>query len=233
MGVFKAVIFDLFYTLINPLAPEFMADSEYAVLGMTREDFEGRNAVDYEVRAGGAIRDPVEMIRHILRGLDLSDELIRRAADARLERIRRGLFGVEEKNLVLLQQLRAAGIKTALVSNADICDVWYWKESPLASCFDETVFSCDVGILKPDPRIYALVLERLGLPPDVCLFVGDGGHKELRGAREAGLHTALTVEYITNLWPEKIPALKLQADHVIENLEHLGKIVKWRNYGPY
>ncbi|GHU56115.1 hypothetical protein FACS189442_4410 [Spirochaetia bacterium] len=225
MGPFKAVIFDLFYTLINPLNPVFMTESEYDVLGMTREDFESRNAVDYEERAGGLIRDPVEMIRHILRGLDFPDELIRRAADTRLERIRRGLFGVEEKNLALLGQLRAAGIKTALVSNADICDVWYWKESPLCGCFDETVFSYDTGLLKPDPRIYALALERLGLPPGACLFVGDGGHREHRGAREAGLHTCLTVEYITNLWPEKIPALKPWADYVVEDIEQVKGIV--------
>lgn len=225
MPKFSAVIFDLFYTLINPLNPAFMGGSEYDVLGMTREDFEGRNAVDYEARAGGAIRDPVEMIRHILRGLDFPDELIRRAACARLERVRRGLFGVEEKNLALLQGLRVAGIKTALVSNADICDVWHWKESPLAKGFDATVFSYDAGLLKPDPRIYALALERLGLDPDACLFVGDGGHRELTGAREVGLHTCLTVEYISNLWPEKIPALKPWADYVVEDIEQIRRIV--------
>jgi putative hydrolase of the HAD superfamily len=225
MSSFKAVIFDLFYTLINPLNPAFMAGSEYAVLGMTREDFENRNAVDYEVRAGGGIRSPSGMIRHILRGLDFSEDLIGRAAAARLERIRRGLFGVEEKNLALLRQLRAGGIKTALISNADICDVWYWKESPLASCFDEAIFSYDAGLLKPDPRIYALASERLGLPPAACLFVGDGGHRELTGAREAGLHTALTVEYISNLWPEKIPALRLQADYTVEKIEQIAGIV--------
>lgn len=110
------------------------------------------------------------------------------------------------------------------MSNADICDVWYWKESPLASCFDETIFSCDAGLLKPDPRIYALALKRLGFPPDACLFAGDGGHSELKGAREAGLHTCLTVEYITRLWPEKISALKLWADYIIENLEQIKEI---------
>jgi putative hydrolase of the HAD superfamily len=222
---YRAVIFDLFYTLINPLNPVFMVENEYAVLGMSREDFENRNAVDYAVRAGGGVRDPVEMIRHILRGLDFPDDLIRRAAAARLARIRRCLMGVEEKKLALLRRLRAAGIRTALVSNADIADIWYWKESPLASCFDETIFSYDVGILKPDPRIYALALERFGLPPAACLYVGDGGHRELRGAREAGLRTALTVEYITGIWPEKIPAIRPWADYVIENLEQTAEIV--------
>jgi putative hydrolase of the HAD superfamily len=90
--------------------------------------------------------------------------------------------------------------------------------------FDVTVFSCDAGILKPDPRIYRLATDGLGLPPEQCLYVGDGGHRELRGAREAGLATALTVEYISSLWPEKIPELKTDADYVINRLEELENI---------
>jgi putative hydrolase of the HAD superfamily len=191
---------------------------------MSREDFEGRNAVDYEVRAGGTIRDPYEMTTHILRGLDIPEEKIREAAKARLQRIRRGLFGVDENKLILLRRFRERGIKTALVSNADIADIWYWKECPLSGSFDVTVFSCDTGILKPDPRIYGLAMDRLGLPPERCLYVGDGGHKELRGARDAGLTTVLTTEYISGLWPEKIPELKEDADYVINRLEDLERL---------
>jgi putative hydrolase of the HAD superfamily len=222
---FKALIFDLFYTLINPLAPENMAENEYRVLDMSREDFEGRNAVDYEVRAGGTIRDPYEMMTHILRGLDIPEEKIREAAEARLHRIRRGLFGVDEKNLALLRRFRERGLKTALVSNADIADIWYWKDCLLSGSFDQTIFSCDAGLLKPDPRIYRLAVDGLGLSPELCLYVGDGGHRELRGAREAGLATVLTTEYIADLWPEKIPELKTDADYVIHRLEDLEDIM--------
>jgi putative hydrolase of the HAD superfamily len=225
---FKALVSDLFYTLINPLSPENMAENEYRVLGMSREDFEGRNAVDYEVRAGGTIRDPYEAMTHILRGLDIPEEKIREAAEARLRRIRRGLFGVDETNLALLRRFRERGIKTALVSNADIADIWYWKECPLNGFFDTAVFSCDAGILKPDPRIYRLAAGELGIPPERCLYVGDGGHQELRGAREAGLTTVLTTEYIADLWPEKIPGLKADADYVIRRLEELEGIMDFQ-----
>lgn len=229
MKQFRGLLFDLFYTLINPLAPENMTDSEYRVLGMDREDFENWNARDYEVRAGGTIRDPYEMMAHILRGLDIPAEKIREAAEARLQRIRRGLFGAAAKNLALLRRFREGGIKTALVSNADIADLWYWKDCPLAGAFDAAVFSCDVGFLKPDPRIYRRALEKLGLPPEDCLYTGDGGHQELRGAREAGLSTALTIEYIADFWPEKIPALREDADYVIRRLEDLEDIAGTRN----
>jgi putative hydrolase of the HAD superfamily len=218
---YRGVLFDLFYTLINPLNPAYMGENEYAVLGISRSDFESRNTAGYEIWAGGGVRDPVELVRRILADLDFSEDLILAAAQARLERIRSALFGVEAKNLGLLAKLRERGIKTALVSNADVIDTRYWQGSPLAACFDAAVFSCDAGILKPDPRIYRLALEGVGLPASACLYVGDGGHEELKGAKEAGLATALTVEYIRNLWPEKIPALSRHADMVIHNLEEI------------
>jgi putative hydrolase of the HAD superfamily len=218
-------MFDLFYTLINPLDPSCLKDSEYAILGMSREDFESRNALNYRSWAEGRVRDPVEILRRILAGLDYSGERIRAAAEARIERIRRGLMGVAPKNLRLLADLRDRGVKLALVSNADVIDTWHWKESPLAPYFDAAIFSWEVGTLKPEPGIYALALERLGaaslINPGACLFTGDGGHGELRGAKQAGLNTALTVEYIQNLWPEKIPALKPWADFVVGDITRI------------
>jgi putative hydrolase of the HAD superfamily len=47
-----------------------------------------------------------------------------------------------------------------------------------------------VGFSKPDPRIYALASEELGVAASDCLFVGDGANDELAGAERAGM-TAL------------------------------------------
>jgi len=225
MSDIKGLIFDLFFTLINPMCEDFVRDSEYAVLGMERGEFERRNGIDYSVRGGGQIRDPYEMMRHILRGLDLSGDLLRRATDARLERIRRALYSVEPKNLDVLKNLRERGFKTALLSNADGMDICHWQGSPLSAAFDEVIFSCDAGLLKPDPEIFRLALDSLGLPAARVLYVGDGGHNELRGAREAGMTAILTTEYITSVWPDKIPALKGDADYHIEHLEEIWKVI--------
>ena len=45
-----------------------------------------------------------------------------------------------------------------------------------------------VGVEKPDPRIFAIALEVLDLPPERCAFVGDTVHFDVGGARAAGLH---------------------------------------------
>ncbi|WP_010259460.1 HAD family hydrolase [Treponema primitia] len=219
----RAVIFDLFFTLIDPMKEEYSRESEYAVLGMERSEFERRNGIDYDVRGSGKIRDPYEMVRHILRGLDLDEELLRRAADARLARIKRALYGVDKKNLELLEKIRQAGFKTCLISNADAADVYHWEGSPLSAAFDQVLFSYYEGLLKPDPRIFRLALDRLGIKAAQCFYVGDGGHEELRGAREAGITTILTTEYISHIWPERIPALRQNADYEVVRLEDILK----------
>jgi putative hydrolase of the HAD superfamily len=233
MPPYRAVIFDLFYTLINPLDSRYMEKSEYGILRMSREDFEGRNAGGYAAWAEGRIRDPGEIVRRILAGLDYPEETIQAVAEARMERIRRGLMEVEPKNLRLLARLRRRGIRTLLLSNADVMDTRHWEESPLAPCFDGAIFSWQAGVQKPQPGIYALALERLGaLPPGDsspvspgdCLYVGDGGHGELRGARAAGFPTVLTVEYIRNLWPRQIPALAAWADHTVGDITDIEQL---------
>ncbi|MDR3122950.1 MAG: HAD family hydrolase [Treponema sp.] len=226
----RAILFDLFFTLIDPLKDELFRESEYAVLDMERSEFEQWNEVDYDLRASGKIRGPYNVFRHIVRGRVIDEALLLRAADARLERIRRALCGVEEQKLALLKKLRKLGFRICLVSNADDMDKHHWQDSPLRACFDQTIFSCDAGLLKPDPRIYRLALERLGLEPAAerlgqCIYVGDGGHEELRGAGEAGMTTVLTTEYITQVWPEKIPALRQNADYEVARLEDILPII--------
>lgn len=62
-----------------------------------------------------------------------------------------------------------------------------WEQSPLFKYFNDAIFSCNVGLLKPDKQIYELALQRLNVSPEECLFVGDGGSNELCGAKSAGL----------------------------------------------
>ena len=45
-----------------------------------------------------------------------------------------------------------------------------------------------VKVRKPDPRIYLLACDRLAVEPQACLFVGDGGSRELSGAENAGMN---------------------------------------------
>ena len=57
----------------------------------------------------------------------------------------------------------------------------------IAHYFEAIVISEDVGVTKPDKRIFEIALERLGAKPDETVMVGDSLHADIRGARNAGI----------------------------------------------
>lgn len=86
-----------------------------------------------------------------------------------------------------LRELRRRGLLVGLITVCGDDLPAVWGETPFAGMFDAEVFSCDVGLRKPDPAIYALACERLGVMPPECIFVGDGANDELGGAERVGM----------------------------------------------
>ena len=79
--------------------------------------------------------------------------------------------------------------KIGLLSNYSD-DLWLkieheWK---ISDVFDEIVISCEVGVIKPDPAIFNLILERLGVKADEAVFVDDR-MRNIEGAKKVGLQT--------------------------------------------
>ena len=60
-----------------------------------------------------------------------------------------------------------------------------------AHLFDSAIFSSRERLKKPDPRIYQLACERLGVRPEDCLYIADGENRELAAAAKVGLHSVL------------------------------------------
>jgi FMN phosphatase YigB (HAD superfamily) len=86
-----------------------------------------------------------------------------------------------------LAELRRRGVRTGLITVCSEDVVGVWAEAPFAGLFDVEVFSCSCGLRKPDPRIYRLALDELGVAPPEALFVGDGANDELAGAERVGM----------------------------------------------
>jgi putative hydrolase of the HAD superfamily len=86
-----------------------------------------------------------------------------------------------------LEELRRRGHLLGMISacSQEVPDVW--DRTPFGPLFDSAVFSCSVGVSKPDPRIYQVAREELGVEAGDCLFVGDGANDELPGAERAGM----------------------------------------------
>jgi len=87
------------------------------------------------------------------------------------------------------------GLRIAVVSNSDGRAEWHLKKSDVHHRVEFVVDSHLVGVAKPDPRIFQIALERLGVAPGRSLYVGDIRSVDERGARAAGMHFVLIDPY--------------------------------------
>jgi epoxide hydrolase-like predicted phosphatase len=89
-----------------------------------------------------------------------------------------------------VRELRRDGYRTAILTNN--VREWgpYWKESIPLELFDVIVDSCDVGLRKPDPAIFRLTCERLGVAPEAAVFLDDT-RRHVEVARQVGLQAIL------------------------------------------
>lgn len=87
--------------------------------------------------------------------------------------------------------------------------------------FEVIVTSEQAGALKPDPHIFQVLLERLGLPPQAVLYVGDNPLPDVLGARRAGLRVAW-LDREGRRRPRRVPAPDLKISSLLELLPALG-----------
>lgn len=104
------------------------------------------------------------------------------AAEGLLARIFAG-FSSEPVMVSVLRRARAAGLRTALLSNSWGND---YPREQWPELFDAVVVSGEVGLRKPQPEIYLLTAQRLGVTPQECVFVDDLP-ANVRGAAAVGM----------------------------------------------
>ena len=198
----KAVIFDLFETLITESGTRPAGVSSRAsMLGCEREAFRGGwRAVRPEVMTGRiAFRRALADITSRL-GRPADDAVLRELCEERVRIKGEALARSEPQVLVMLDCLRDRNIRLGVVSNCFAEDVAAWPTSVLASRFDCAVFSCEVGLAKPDPEIYREATRRLAVDASEAWFIGDGQDDELRGAEQVGLRAWKALWFLRR-WP--------------------------------
>ncbi|NIA26011.1 MAG: HAD hydrolase-like protein [Gammaproteobacteria bacterium] len=194
----RAVVFDLFHTLVDPedfrppaftrlevLSVEIGIDldafSEFWAATSLERTTTGVRVVDLVDRFAGDLGLPLTTQQRLL-----TDDIMGRCQDRSIEKPRS-----EVSSLVV--DLKARGWQLGLLSNCHEREVRAWPTSPLAPYFDTVGFSHVIGAKKPKREAYAYVLDRLDVPAARSAYVGNGQSDELVGAVEAGF--ALVVHY--------------------------------------
>lgn len=112
------------------------------------------------------------------------------------ERWHETVSGVIEESVAILEELKAKGEKIYAITNFSREK---WAESvirfPFLGTFDGAVVSAHERLIKPDPAIYHVLLERYGLAAGDCVFIDDSA-KNVAGAQAVGMQGVHFVEPI-------------------------------------
>jgi putative hydrolase of the HAD superfamily len=190
-----AVVFDFFGTL-TPVSPGEVWAANAALLatvfGASPPDLLRVLDESFPERISGAlggIRPTMQIIGDRL-GLHVTDEQLDEACATR-RAVQESMFALRPEALDVLGRLRDRGLRIGLVSDctSELPDAW--PRLPVAPLVDAPVFSCVERTMKPDPRLFHRVAKRLSTDPSECLYVGDGGGRELTGASGVGMRAVL------------------------------------------
>ncbi|MGH3716825.1 MAG: HAD family hydrolase [Micromonosporaceae bacterium] len=187
----RAVLFDLVGTLTTSISStqrNTAHDQVANALGAPPDIYLKVLLDSYFDRASGRRGSMEQTMRWVANcsGVDPTDVQLTRACALR-RAAERAHLRPRADAVRVLATLRSRGIRTAVVSDCTHEVPTAWPTFPLSPYVDAAVFSIEVGACKPDLEMYATACQRIGVPPEACLYVGDGGSRELTGARQAGM----------------------------------------------
>jgi putative hydrolase of the HAD superfamily len=191
----SAVVFDFYGTLTPISPPDVWADHAAqlaALLGVSPAAFSAALNESFGDRMTGATGDVRQTVQGLAErlGVQLSEQQLDDVSALRRQVIE-STFGLRPEALPTIRRLRERGMRIGLVSDCSVELPDAWDRLPLAGLIDAPVFSCVERTRKPDPRLFRTVARNLGVQPRECLYVGDGGGRELTGSSAVGMRAVL------------------------------------------
>lgn len=193
----RAVIFDMFETLITHFeSPLYFGVQMAADAGIPEADFQAvwRPAEDDRTLGKLTLEELLERV--LKENQCYSPELLQKLADKRRATKEECFRHLHGEILPVLEALKEQEIKIGLVSNCFSEEAEVIRRSALFPFFDAACLSCEQGLKKPDPEIFLLCMDKLNVDPGECIYVGDGGSRELEAARELGMKPVQAVWYL-------------------------------------
>jgi HAD superfamily hydrolase (TIGR01549 family) len=133
----------------------------------------------------------------------------RMCAEGRRELVESGrevIAGLQQRGYTL-------GIISNLTSTVEIPE-WLEKDG-LAPYFKTVVLSPVLGIRKPDPAIYIEASQRIGIPPEKCVYIGDNLDRDVAGSKKAGFGMNIII-----ISPEKLEKKKITDENRPDAIIH-------------
>lgn len=188
MPAYRAVVFDFFGTLTRSVrrGPQHAAIARG--LGCDPEVVRGVLDRTFHSRARGTFGSAEATLRWVSEqaGGHPQPAQLRAAVPARVDALRADTR-LRADAVSALTALKSRGLATGVISDCTHELPAFLPSLPVAPLLDARIFSVELGVCKPDPAIYLAACERLKVNPSDCLYVGDGGSRELSGAAAVGM----------------------------------------------
>jgi putative hydrolase of the HAD superfamily len=185
---YRAVVFDFFGTLTRSVrrGPQHAAIAR--TLGCDPEIVRGVLDRTFHSRARGTFGSAEATLRWVTEqaGGHPRPSQVRAAVPARVDALRADTR-LRADAVSALSAIKGRGLGTGLISDCTHELPAFLPSLPVAPLLDAQVFSVELGVCKPDPEIYLEACARLDVSPSECVYVGDGGSRELSGAAEVGM----------------------------------------------
>ena len=191
MSQVRAVLLDLYDTLAWTEWPTMRAELEDR-FGIGEAELLRAFTVTRKARSIGAYGSAEGDLAAILDAARVPADaaLVQELNEARLKAFAENGVHLWDDSIPTLRELRARGLRTAIVSNCDLSTRPIVDELGLGRETDAIVLSFEVGVAKPDPGIYRAALDALGARPDEAIFVDDqAGYCD--GAQAVGIRAFL------------------------------------------
>ncbi|MBE6936058.1 MAG: HAD family hydrolase [Ruminococcaceae bacterium] len=193
----RAVIFDMYETLVTLYAcPAFMGKQIAAAAGISEQKFREiwNPSEDDRTLGKRSVEDVIEEILRVNGRYTpaLYEALVTKRKVTAGEHFRY----LHSEILPLFDALKARGIRIGLITNCYFEERDVIRKTALFPYFDSVCMSCEVGLKKPDPAIYERSMQELAVASEECLYVGDGGSRELETAQAIGMHPLQATWYL-------------------------------------
>jgi putative hydrolase of the HAD superfamily len=188
MPAFQAVVFDFFGTLTRSIRRGPQHADIARALGCDPDAVLSVLDRTFQVRARGHLGSAEATLRWVTEqaGGRPRTAQLQAAVPARINALRADTRLRADAETVL-RTIKQRGLRTALISDCTHELPAFLPSMPIAPLLDVNVFSVEVGRCKPDPLIYLEACRRMRVAPEDCLYIGDGGSRELTGAEAVGM----------------------------------------------
>lgn len=195
----KAVIFDMYETLIthyHEQGPLYFSKEMAEDARIPLERFQAIWRGTEKERSTGFLSLEGVIERILKENGCYSEDMFQIIISKRIQIAENAFTYLHPEIIPMLSGLKEKGIQIGLISNCFSEEAEVIRRSFIFPYFDAVCLSYELGVQKPDAKIFEKCVEMLRIKPEECIYIGDGGSNELEASKVFGMNAIQAAWYL-------------------------------------